>query len=898
MKNIDILKNFTYIIFFPAIFFCLSSCQIFYGKNQDSKEYRLKNAIRINPKHELAYIRLAQYLEKQNRFSETLSILRLGQVNIPISITLVRLEGSLLQGLGTKEEFEMFYDKQIKKYPNNSLLYLDRARMRWRIEKKALALADARKSLKIKPDSFDALYLIGVILSNDSNSISKEQLNKALQMLISASEINSNNPELWLRISALWEKKNNIHMAKIAMIKAVEISPESEIYLRRLTIILEKEMDEADNENLSKISRTLKITLLHMLKLFPKNSWVHAHYGNWALSEGKFQLAEKYLKNALRYKPIYPWAYFRLAFVYISQNKWNSALLSIEKGLIHDPENEWAHQNIGISLEMLGKNKEAIQHYERLIKIDPKNIFLVNRLSNLYLNEFLFKKRENILLLGVKHFPLETNIIETLVNYYESHGLYENAVKILSAFTKLEPTNSAALAKKGFFENKLNKPKKALQDFKEALKISPDFEWVQIQRIGALLKTKKIEQAEKKLNQFIKNKPNSEWASIELSLIKIKKKQFSIAEKILTNILIKSKDSLIILDTLGRLYKIQKRWEEAEAIYQKMIKLTPNISQILTNLAFIQWKLNKTELAKLNIKKALYENTRNFLAWNLHFILQNQVEQEQWIGKDIGKVLPVLESIVNQNSLASWEKIKSIRTDPFTRQVLKNIHYLFEGYSDKIILDPEDMTSKQISPWIHERWSYFHEILGNFELSIKHLEIVSENLKNNSWIHARLGWLYEKLEKLEKSDHHYSIFLKNHPEAFEINFRLANVKLLLGHESSTIEIYENILSKRPNNDLVLNNLAWLLLTAKDKELRNIEKGFDLALKSVDISPTIDNLDTLAEAYFQLGKIKKAIQVIRKAAVELDYPVNRQPYLRKQLLRFRKGEINTNPPALT
>jgi len=72
----------------------------------------------------------------------------------------------------------------------------------------------------------------------------------------------------------------------------------------------------------------------------------------------------------------------------------------------------------------------------------------------------------------------------------------------------------------------------------------------------------------------------------------------------------------------------------------------------------------------------------------------------------------------------------------------------------------------------------------------------------------------------------------------------------------------------------------------------------LARKSVELHPTIDNLDTLAEAYFQSGKQKKAIEVIRRAAKEVNFPVKRHSYLRKQLLRFRKGKPNIKPPALS
>ena len=56
---------------------------------------------------------------------------------------------------------------------------------------------------------------------------------------------------------------------------------------------------------------------------------------------------------------------------------------------------------------------------------------------------------------------------------------------------------------------------------------------------------------------------------------------------------------------------------------------------------------------------------------------------KQWIREDFNEVLPVLINLANQNSTKTWESIKSSRTDPFTLQILKNLHYLNEGYEEE-----------------------------------------------------------------------------------------------------------------------------------------------------------------------------------------------------------------------
>ena len=483
-----------YLILFGIILFS-ACCQGLLSPTSGTEESRLRNAIRIHPVHELGYARLAQYLESQRRYAETFSVLREGQQRIPDAIALVRLEGGLFQGLGYYSDSETFYSAQISKHPEEPLLFLDRAQLYLRMKKHQFALVDAKKALVLNPNLFEAHYLVGVILGRDTLPEEPAQLKKALDAFISASKINVRNPDLWLRISVLWEKLDDTHKAKLAMLKAVELSPESSLYLRRLIILQEKELDEVSLENTVLIAGELEQTLSHMLKLFPNNSWVQAHYGNWAWTQEKFILAETYLQRALEIKSIYPWASFRLGVVYLSLEQWSSALSSFEEGLKADPENGWAIQQLGHTLVMLEKNEEAIERYEWLMKNAPPNLNVINRLNRLYWDEFLFEKGEQTLLRGLVKFPAETGLNEKLITYYDSHRLFAKALNVLTKFVELEPNNSAALAKIGFYENILKRPEKALDWFQKSLTISPEFEWAHVQKISILLKIADLENA-------------------------------------------------------------------------------------------------------------------------------------------------------------------------------------------------------------------------------------------------------------------------------------------------------------------------------------------------------------------------------------------------------------------
>lgn len=63
----------------------------------------------------------------------------------------------------------------------------------------------------------------------------------------------------------------------------------------------------------------------------------------------------------------------------------------------------------------------------------------------------------------------------------------------------------------------------------------------------------------------------------------------------------------------------------------------------------------------------------------------------------------------------------------------------------------------------------------------------------------------------------------------------------------------------------LNNMAFLLATSKDANVRNPNEAITIALKAVDaINENAICLDTLATAYFEAGQYEKAVETEKKA----------------------------------
>lgn len=104
-----------------------------------------------------------------------------------------------------------------------------------------------------------------------------------------------------------------------------------------------------------------------------------------------------------------------------------------------------------------------------------------------------------------------------------------------------------------------------------------------------------------------------------------------------------------------------------------------------------------------------------------------------------------------------------------------------------------------------------------------------------------------------------------------------------GLDGKALRAYHNALRLEPENHETLNNLAWLLLTCQDPNLRDPVRALDLAHSAADHAPLPHVLDTLATAYWANGNVEKAITTEDRA---LRMDPRQEIFYRLQLERFK------------
>jgi tetratricopeptide (TPR) repeat protein len=98
-----------------------------------------------------------------------------------------------------------------------------------------------------------------------------------------------------------------------------------------------------------------------------------------------------------------------------------------------------------------------------------------------------------------------------------------------------------------------------------------------------------------------------------------------------------------------------------------------------------------------------------------------------------------------------------------------------------------------------------------------------------------------------------------------------------------------VLKDHPNSALYHNEAAWLAANCR----RDLDQALTHAKKAVELAPDQTGyVDTLAEVHFRRGERDEAVKIMARL---VDQTKGRKAYFRKQLDRFKAGDVAGEPP---
>jgi Flp pilus assembly protein TadD len=132
--------------------------------------------------------------------------------------------------------------------------------------------------------------------------------------------------------------------------------------------------------------------------------------------------------------------------------------------------------------------------------------------------------------------------------------------------------------------------------------------------------------------------------------------------------------------------------------------------------------------------------------------------------------------------------------------------------------------------------------------------------------HYNLGLEWMKRGKLDAAVSSFTETLRINPASGDAHFQLGVALGAQGRTRQAVSHYRDVLRLSPNSPVTLNNLAWLLATSPDADLRNGAEAAQLAERACELTGYKQTvfIGTLATAYAEAGQFEKAAATAQRA----------------------------------
>jgi tetratricopeptide (TPR) repeat protein len=466
------------------------------------------------------------------------------------------------------------------------------------------------------------------------------------------------------------------------------------------------------------------------LKVNPESLSGHFFLGRTYLAHGLFRKAVYYLKPVLKVKDS-PYYFHALSF-------------------------------IGLAFLKAKKPEIAVSYFEDALKCDPKN----QKIFNGYLNALLIKA----------------------IKLFQSNALHD-AAEIFEYLIKYKQDNILPHIYLARIYRFLGDNKQALYHYDIASKMSPDDEFLKLQKAVTLLKIGNRSDAQKEMANFQLHFKQGDVQTIDphrllrfITMSHFKKEEYRKAIDYGKEILKENYGDIEIHAIIAESYKKLGELGKAKNHYLRAIEREKNRSELYYGLASILWELEEYEELLQIIKRMRRINPEDSIAAYFYALCISQIgenpeeilkllqDQIRIHGPDINlmKALGTAYLDVDLPDLAeNWffRILKLSREDRITMESLIEVYKRLgkqkkekQAYAQYLKIFPDEVN-------IRKAYVKLLVKMNNNGKAIKELLILIPRIKNNEGLKKMLGKCYIKTHKYEEATLLFRELLRGKPDS-------------------------------------------------------------------------------------------------------------------------------------
>lgn len=559
------------------------------------------------------------------------------------------------------------------------------------------------------------------------------------------------------------------------------------------------------------------------------------------------------------------------------------------------------------------RSDDAIQLLENELKNHPDSSSIQILLSQLYLATDRKALAEQSMLKLIELNPEEIAYKSQLARFYQGNGRGAEAEALLTKSVSQEPTNLAAVvALEQFYllRKEANKAEAALkksvnnnpEDAEFSLHLAAFYIAQQKQELAraiytdllsrdttVMLKAKnrlaymasregKTDEALRLIGEVLVENPADVEALTLRGGIALGRRQAVDAINDLRAVLNATPDSPDIIKMLGQAHRLNGEKQQAVEMFKAALNLQPNDVDLRINLADLLLEMKEINQAARQLEMA------NQMAPNNTIVLEKRVNvylQGQYLD-DADQVVEQLRRLIPQSPRNSYYagliaqarnrhedalkafdeslSLKSGALEPVTAKVKSYI--ALQRIDDAIVWLDAEIVKNADNPALYN-------LVGELRLAKKSWSSAQQafdhaiQMKPDWWIPYRNMALLLRNKNNDRDAYTYLQTVVDTVDSIPLRIELANYAERLQEYDAAITQYEKVLAARPDNKIIVNNLAMLIVTHKSDEASLMRAAqLSAQLEGLDV-PSF--LDTAGWVHAARGDYQAALPMIQQAA---------------------------------
>lgn len=733
--------------------------------------------------------------------------------------------------------------------------------------------------------------------------LGQNKLADAKQLFLNLSN-KTRQADVYLGLAKIALLESEYYVAQKWLDKATKIEPESTevAELGARIDIANQQYDKAlkiynklINENSNKLSFYLMRAAIQM------------RLKNMAEVEKDLQIVLKKVKNQ-------PQANYMLAQVKLFEKKYEESILAAQKVVNVIPRHYSSMLILGIANLGLENYNQADKYLTQYLSADPGNLVVQNILANTYLAQ---KKAGQALLIleaiDIEKINKNADILMTMGSAYLLTGELQKGINALGKARSLQPDSGEIQRKLISGQLKAGEVDKAIASMEEIVNSKKADQKTGYLLIVTYIQQKQVHKAEKMIADLIKENPQEPALYNMTAVVAKLKGKNQQAIKAYEQAIQLNKNFIPAYMGLAEIASSKKDWGSAKRYYSKVLQIDPKYIKAYRYLAAIAEQQNQPQEVEKILKTAL-EQTRGNI--NSQVVAATFLRKWYVKQKTPEKIMPIARELNGQYpnnsgtlSVLATAQIANKKYEEGTNTLRKLINKDGTDVTHRLLLvallarkqgnesevlgvidslvgvmpkDPKPIVFKsafliknkqyqqalnvadyakeqfpelplgdQIKADVYRLQHKLDKALSSYYAAYK-IQADTKTLFIIADLLAYQGKEQEALTLLKSE-------LKNKDKNTDILFKIANIYQKNKQYNQSIPFYSKILEVKPDNLVIMNNLAWAYIQENNpKAIVFAEKAYKKAPKSATI------VDTYGYIELRQGDMNKGIQLLEDA----------------------------------